>query len=211
MAANFDQKLKIILVGDSAVGKSCILRRFMENKYDGGFSSTIGVDFKKKLIETPSGTRVLATIWDTAGQERFDSLQTGYYRGCDCAMIVFDITQRSTFNCINDRWAQALRENIDNIDDVTVVLVGCKYDLLSTQPGCRQVSVNEAESLVKENKWTHYFEVSAKNGYHIKSLFVTTVAFASMQKQLKQKNDKLQKENVFLQNKSQNSSQGGCC
>lgn len=121
-----DYKLKIVLAGDSATGKTSLIRRYLNNKFDSDYVSTIGIDFGKKTILTPDNSYVQLHIWDTCGQERFDSVSSQYFRGAHCIIIVYDITQRNSFNCIEKRWINTIKENCENA--TYVVLVGNKLD-----------------------------------------------------------------------------------
>ena len=97
---------KIVLIGDSAVGKSNLLSRFARNEFDSNSKATIGVEFQTQLVEI-DGKEIKAQIWDTAGQERFRAVTSAYYRGAVGALVVYDISRRGTFDSIK-RWLQEL-------------------------------------------------------------------------------------------------------
>jgi small GTP-binding protein len=100
---------KIVLIGDSAVGKSNLLSRFARNEFDTNSKATIGVEFQTQVVEI-DGKEVKAQIWDTAGQERFRAVTSAYYRGSVGALVVYDISRRTTFDSVN-RWLDELTSN----------------------------------------------------------------------------------------------------
>jgi len=114
MTKKYDLLFKLLLIGDSGVGKTCILFRFSDDSFTSTFISTIGIDFKIKTIDF-KGKRIKLQIWDTAGQERFNTITTSYYRGAMGLMLVYDITNRKSFESI----AKWLR----NIDEVCIDLL----------------------------------------------------------------------------------------
>eukprot|EP00252_Welwitschia_mirabilis_P002287 TRINITY_DN1219_c0_g1_i4.p1 TRINITY_DN1219_c0_g1~~TRINITY_DN1219_c0_g1_i4.p1 ORF type:complete len:139 (+),score=26.97 TRINITY_DN1219_c0_g1_i4:57-473(+) len=125
MATDFDYLFKILLVGDSAVGKSCLLLRFTEDSYAESYVSTIGVDFKIKTIEL-DGKTIKFQIWDTAGQERFKTVTSSYYRGAHGIIIVYDITDIDSFDHVKNWLSEIERYTKDGVDKI---LVGNKCDL----------------------------------------------------------------------------------
>ena len=123
----YDHLLKVLLIGDAGVGKSSLLLRYTEDKFDEALGSTIGVDFKVKTVEA-DGKRVKLTLWDTAGQERFRTLTSSYYRGAQGVVLVYDVTRRATFDDLQ-RWL----EEVDAYapgggEEVVKLLVGNKID-----------------------------------------------------------------------------------
>ncbi|EGG15346.1 Rab GTPase [Cavenderia fasciculata] len=121
----YDMLLKILVIGDSGVGKSCMLLRFADNRFTDSYISTIGVDFCIRTIEL-DGKRIKLQIWDTAGQERFKTITTSYYRGAHGLIIVYDITSMDSFNSIK-RWLI----DVDRFASPSVLklIVGNKCDL----------------------------------------------------------------------------------
>ena len=117
---------KYIIVGESCVGKSCLLLQFIDNRFKDSHDLTIGVDFGSKTIKLEDGTNVKVQIWDTAGQESFKSITRSYYRGAAGALLVYDITRKETFNHLT-RWLEEVRQNGN--PDITVMLIGNKADL----------------------------------------------------------------------------------
>ena len=151
----FDYSLKIVVVGDSGVGKTCFLFRFVRDQWEGETQPTLGVEFLTKVVQTESH-RIQLQLWDTAGQELFRSVTRGYYRGSAGAIIVFSLTSPDSFNNVS-QWVQDIKDVARS--DVVMILVGNKSDLNEE----RRVSRNEAEDFAKLNQMI-YFETSAKNG-----------------------------------------------
>ena len=156
---------KILLLGDSGVGKSCIIMRYIENNFSTNLMNSIGVDFKLKNIEIDN-KKIKLQIWDTAGQERFRTITTSYYKGAHAILICFDITDRNSFEHIRN-WMV----DIDKFakEGVLRVLVGNKCDLENT----RQIRKEEGEEIA--NKYgIKYIETSAKDTTNIEDLFIST-------------------------------------
>jgi len=161
--AEYDYLYKLLIIGDSGVGKSCLLLRFSDNIFTDSFISTIGVDFKIRTIEV-GNSRVRLQIWDTAGQERFRTITSSYYRGAHGIIVVYDITEQKSFNNIT-KW---LKE-IDTFagQNVQKLLVGNKCDLESE----RIVSVDQGKNL--SNMLTIPFvETSAKDSVNVEQAFI---------------------------------------
>lgn len=138
---DFDLLFKMIIIGDSGVGKTNILSRYTKNTFSSDFRSTVGVEFGAKKIEM-HGLKIKNQIWDTAGQERYKSITNTYYKGAKGALVVYDIGQKESF--INVRkWINELKMNGDK--DVIIVLVGNKCDIES-----REVSTEEGTELAIE-------------------------------------------------------------
>jgi len=163
---NFDFSVKTVVVGDSGVGKTCLLLRFIRERFEEVSQPTLGVEFLTKTVETQKH-RIELQLWDTAGQELFRSVTKGYYRGSAGAFLVFDLTSRTSFESIN-RWLQDINEGAKN--DVVRILIGNKSDLTSE----RQVSREEAEEFAKLHN-LHYFEASAKTGDNVYSAIISCV------------------------------------
>lgn len=165
-ATNFDYSFKVLLIGDSGVGKSSLLLSFISNcqQFPRDLSPTIGVDFKIKLLTT-AGKRLKLTIWDTAGQERFGSLISSYYRGAHAIILVYDVTRRETFTCLSKTWVKELERCCTNPDCVKI-LVGNKVD----RENERAVTMEEGMALAQEHKCL-FFECSAKTQANVKQCF----------------------------------------
>eukprot|EP01113_Clastostelium_recurvatum_P010747 TRINITY_DN1539_c0_g1_i1.p1 TRINITY_DN1539_c0_g1~~TRINITY_DN1539_c0_g1_i1.p1 ORF type:complete len:225 (+),score=42.44 TRINITY_DN1539_c0_g1_i1:100-774(+) len=159
-----DYLFKIVIIGDSSVGKSNLLVRFTRNEYNEKSKATIGVDFGTKSIEI-EGRTVTAQCWDTAGQERFRAVTSGYYRGAVGAMIVYDITNKTSFKNVT-RWLNELREMAD--PEILIMMVGNKCDL---EPQ-REVPTNEAKAFAEGNKIS-FLETSALTSQNVNLAFET--------------------------------------
>jgi small GTP-binding protein len=124
------QTLKFLLLGDSGVGKSCLLLRFTDDTFSEEHQSTIGVDYRFKLINdiSPAHPSLKLMLWDTAGQERFRTLTSSYYRGAHGVILVYDVTNRATFEDIQAVWLKELEAYIQ-LDKVCLMLIGNKVDL----------------------------------------------------------------------------------
>lgn len=159
MASNDSENellLKIVVVGDSGVGKSNLLSRYIHNYFNEDITATLGVDLLSKRTRI-NGKQVQVQFWDTAGQERLRALANAYYRNANGVVVVFDITSKSSFANL-PYWIQEVRKNSE--EGVKVAMVGNKTDLLSQ----RQVSVEEARKFAEEKGFS-YVEVSAKLNY----------------------------------------------
>ncbi len=153
---------KVLLIGDSGVGKSCLLLRFADNSFNSSFISTIGVDFKVKTLEV-NGSKVKMQIWDTAGQERFRTITSSYYRGAHAIMIVFDVTDVESFNNVRN-WLQEIDKFAN--DAVNKILVGNKSDLPN-----RQVDTAQARDFAA-SLGIPYIETSAKTSANVEQAFL---------------------------------------
>ena len=155
--------IKILTLGDTMVGKSSIVLRFSEDKFDDNQFATIGIDFKTKYIKiADSSVKVL--IWDTAGQEKFQNIAKQYYKGANGVLLIYDIGSRKSFERI-DFWLKELKEN-NRIDELFICLVGNKIDLEDK----RVITTEEGEKYAKDNNIL-FFEVSAKTGKGVVELF----------------------------------------
>jgi len=161
--------LKIIMIGDSGVGKSCVLKAFMGDPYQPGYTSTIGVDFEIKPVVL-EGKTVNLQIWDTAGQERFRTITTSYYRSSDTILMVYDVTDQNTFKNL-DSWLEDVR--LYARKNVLIILLGNKVDL----PDEREVDFKVAEEFAQRNGM-EYVEVSAKEGVNVQEAFKKITAIA---------------------------------
>jgi Ras-related protein Rab-5C len=162
---------KIVLIGATSVGKTCIVKRATTGIFEVGTQPTLGASYTSKVV-TANETSTRLLIWDTAGQERYRGITHMYYRNAVAALLVYGINDRDSFNQI-DVWLRSLQENTPN---VLVFLVGNKLDLEDD----RQVSVEEAQEKATEIR-ASFAEVSAKTGLGIEELFVC-VASAAMEK-----------------------------
>lgn len=156
---------KYIIIGDSGVGKSCLLLQFTDKRFEGVHDITIGVEFGARIV-TLNNQDVKLQIWDTAGQESFRSITRSYYRGAVGALLVFDVTRRETFDHVAS-WLEDARNNCNT--PITVMLVGNKCDLESK----RVVSKQEAQEFASSKGLT-YLETSAKTATNVDDAFIKT-------------------------------------
>ncbi|GAB6031883.1 hypothetical protein CHUAL_010279 [Chamberlinius hualienensis] len=163
MAVDFVATYKILVLGDSNVGKTCIVHRFCDERYYDTYISTIGIDFKQKIINL-DGTPIKLQIWDTAGQERFRTLTTAYYRGAMGILLMYDITNMDSFNHLS-YWLRNIEDNAS--PDVVKVLVGNKCDAASG----RAIETERGQQMA-DTFDIPFFEVSCKSNINIDEVFV---------------------------------------
>lgn len=161
--ADYDFLVKLLLIGDSGVGKSCLLLRFSDDSFTTSFITTIGIDFKIRTIEL-DGKRIKLQIWDTAGQERFRTITTAYYRGAMGILLVYDVTDESSFNNIKN-WIRNIEQHAS--DNVNKILVGNKADM---DEGKRAVPTARGQALANEYG-IKFFETSAKTNLNVEQVF----------------------------------------
>lgn len=158
----YDYLFKLLLIGDSGVGKSCLLLRFADNTYTETFISTIGVDFKIRTIEL-EGKIIKLQIWDTAGQERFRTITSSYYRGAHGIIVVYDVTDMESYNNVR-QWLHEIDRYAS--DNVNKLLVGNKSDLESK----RVVTAEQAKEFA-DSLGIAFLETSAKNNVQVEDSF----------------------------------------
>ncbi|KAF5387144.1 hypothetical protein D9615_001997 [Tricholomella constricta] len=162
--SNYDYLFKVVLIGDSGVGKSNLLSRFTRNEFNLESKSTIGVEFATRSINV-DGKTVKAQIWDTAGQERYRAITSAYYRGAVGALLVYDIAKHATYVNVT-RWLKELRDHADS--NIVIMLVGNKSDLKHL----RAVPTDEAKAFSTENGLS-FIETSALDASNVESAFQT--------------------------------------
>jgi len=163
-ASEYDYLFKLLLIGDSGVGKSCLLLRFADDTYTESYISTIGVDFKIRTIEL-EGKTVKLQIWDTAGQERFRTITSSYYRGAHGIIVVYDVTDNDTFTNVK-QWLQEIDRYAS--EGVNKLLVGNKSDLTSK----KVVEYSVAKEFADQLK-IPFLETSAKTSLNVEQAFLT--------------------------------------
>ncbi|XP_028776578.1 ras-related protein Rab11A [Neltuma alba] len=161
-----DFVFKVVLIGDSAVGKSQILARFARNEFSLDSKATIGVEFQTRTMVIQHKT-VKAQIWDTAGQERYRAVTSAYYRGAVGAMLVYDITKRQSFDHI-PRWLEELRNHADK--NIVIILIGNKSDLENQ----RAVPAEDAKEFA-EKEGLFFLETSALEATNVETAFMTVL------------------------------------
>ena len=154
---------KILLLGDSSVGKTCFLMRYADNTFQEIHMSTIGLDYKLKNVQLDDGKIVKIQIWDTAGQDRFRSITKNYYKGAHGIILIYDVTSRKTFDSVKN-WISQIKEEVS--DKVNIILVGNKIDDVQN----RKVTFDEGEKMAS-SFGLPFFETSAKSGVNIDTTF----------------------------------------
>ena len=155
--------IKILTLGDTLVGKSSIVLRFSDNRFDDNQLATIGIDYKTKYIKVKDAS-VKVLLWDTAGQEKFRNIARQYYKGANGVLLIYDVCDRKSYERIGF-WMDELKQN-NEIEQLYIILVGNKIDLEEK----RVVTREEAEKYAEDNN-INYLEVSAKTGEGILDLF----------------------------------------
>ncbi|CAH8251711.1 unnamed protein product [Arabidopsis lyrata] len=163
----YDYLFKVVLIGDSGVGKSNLLSRFTRNEFCLESKSTIGVEFATRTLQV-EGRTVKAQIWDTAGQERYRAITSAYYRGALGALLVYDVTKPTTFENVS-RWLKELRDHADS--NIVIMLIGNKTDLKHL----RAVATEDAQSYA-EKEGLSFIETSALEALNVEKAFQTILS-----------------------------------
>ncbi|KAL8144957.1 hypothetical protein AgCh_003246 [Apium graveolens] len=164
---DYDYLFKVVIIGDSGVGKSNLLSRFTKNEFSLDSKSTIGVEFATRSIRVDDKV-VKAQIWDTAGQERYRAITSAYYRGAVGALLVYDVTRHVTFENV-ERWLKELRDHTDA--NIVIMLVGNKADLRHL----RAVSTEDAKAFAEREK-TYFMETSALESMNVENSFTEVLS-----------------------------------
>jgi len=177
MATRKKVLLKVIILGDSGVGKTSLMNQFVNKKFSSQYKATIGADFLTKEVMVDDRL-VTMQIWDTAGQERFQSLGVAFYRGADCCVLVYDTTTPSTFKTL-DNWRDEflIQASPRDPENFPFVVIGNKTDLSDT----RAVSRKRAEGWCQSKNETPYFECSAKDNVNVEQAFQSIAKQALLQ------------------------------
>lgn len=164
MNQEYDYLFKLLLIGDSGVGKSCLLLRFADDAFSECYISTIGVDFKIRTVKVGDKT-VKLQIWDTAGQERFKTLTTAYYRSAHGVILVYDVNDKDSFAHL-EQWLGEIRKNAR--ETINILLVGNKCDII----GRREVEYEVAKRFAEDLQMS-FIETSAKDCTNVHKVFHT--------------------------------------
>ena len=180
---------KILILGDSSVGKTCFLTRYADNTFQELHMSTIGIDYKLKNIQMENGRTVKLQIWDTAGQDRFRSITKNYYKGANGIIVIYSVTDKKTFNNVKN-WVNQIKSEVD--ERVTIILVANKID----DEENREVSKEEGEEIASKLGLS-FFECSAKSGVNINYTFNELVkTIVEISGKMSPKGEKLQQKQV---------------
>ena len=186
---------KILVLGDPSVGKSCFLIRYTEDTFQDVYLSTIGMDCKYKDVILEEDKSIRLQIWDTAGQDRFRSITKNLYKGAAGIMLIYDITNRNTFDNVK-KWVNSIKEEVTS--KVVIILVGNKIDLDKK----RQVQTDEGEQIAEEFDMP-FFECSALTGENINSAFETLAKkLVEVKAKAKQHGEQLKQNKVGSEKKS---------
>ena len=158
----FDVKYKIMVLGESKVGKTSLIKRYTKDQFGGVYLTTVGMDFQDKIIEIED-KKVRLQVWDTAGQERFRNVTKSYFQSSHGLLVVYDITDRESFDKINF-WMENIKNNAP--ENAKLILVGNKCDLANE----RKVTIEDGEKKAR-NYNIKFFESSAKDGTNVNELF----------------------------------------
>ncbi|KAH3732721.1 GTP-binding protein YPTM2 [Pelomyxa schiedti] len=156
--------VKMLVIGDSAVGKTTLLLRYCEHRFDFSYVATIGVDFKMKTVKM-GGKNYVMQIWDTAGHERFRTITASLYRDCMGIVLVYSIDDEGSFHSVK-QWVHEITKNVGS--DVSIVLVGNKSDLVDRRAVAMEAGLELAELFELP-----FFETSAKNSLNVDAAFMT--------------------------------------
>jgi len=205
--SSYDYLVKLLLIGDSSVGKSSLLFRFADNKFSPDYMSTIGIDYKIKTIEI-DGVRLKIEVWDTAGQERFRTITTAYYRGAQGILLVFDVTSERSFKQVQE-WLTLIKKHA--ADDVSILLVANKADVVGP---ARAVSTTRLEAFANEQglKW---IETSALSGHNVEQVFAElgkdVLTRLEKKKQKTEENRSGELVNINTRDRGGGNGSVGCC
>jgi Ras-related protein Rab-8A len=198
--------LKILTIGESGVGKTCVLLRYTDNKFIKTHLTTIGIDYKAKTISI-GGKTIRLKIWDTAGQERFKNITQQYYKNADGILLVFDVSDRNSYEKVRE-WMKQIQLYCVK-ETIGMVLIGNKCDVEN-----REVSFEDGEKLAKEFN-IKYFETSALNNYNIEETFIYLSQEIMRVKDFKESNKNKEEDNgrktLDAQNNGKKSKDGKCC
>ena len=158
-----DLVYKILLLGDSEVGKSCFLMRYADNVFVDNYITTIGLDYKLKYIQLDSGQVIKVQLWDTAGQDRYRTIAKNYYKGSHGILLLYDVTKSSSFENIRE-WIKDIREEV--YEKAIIFLIGNKID----KKDQIKIKTEEGEKLAEEFN-IPFFEASAKSGENVDEIF----------------------------------------
>ena len=158
-----DLVFKILLLGDSEVGKSCFLMRYSENVFIENYITTIGLDYKLKTVKLDSGKSIKVQLWDTAGQDKYRTIAKNYYKGSHGILLLYDITKQSSFDNIRE-WVRDIKEEVN--EKAILFLIGNKIDMEDQ----RKIPKEKGVELAEEFK-IPFFEASAKSGENVDEVF----------------------------------------
>ena len=201
-----DSLFKLLIIGDSGVGKSCFLLQFIDGDFKEDHNVTIGVEYGAKTVSA-AGKQIKLQIWDTAGQESFRAITRSFYRNANGVILMYDLTRAESFDDLDD-WLREIRLNSD--PDVVVFLVGNMLDLADEE---REVSTEAAQKFATDKKLDGFLEASAKTADHVSEVFIKVAEVLHQKKEQKKLTEVPKESNqvVLTPNKKPDSNKKGCC
>ncbi|EEQ32324.1 hypothetical protein McanMca71_006416 [Microsporum canis] len=180
MASRKKVLLKVIILGDSGVGKTSLMNQYVNKKYSASYKATIGADYLTKEVMV-DGRLVTMQIWDTAGQERFQSLGVAFYRGADCCVLVYDVNNSKSFETL-DSWRDEflIQANLRDPESFPFVVLGNKIDVEESK---RMISSKRASTYCQSKGNIPYFETSAKEAINVEQAFEVIAKSALLQEE----------------------------
>ena len=202
---NYDKTCQILLIGDSLVGKTCLIQRYVNGTFKDDYITTVGLDYHTKL-EIINNLNVSVKLWDTAGQERFKALTPSFFRNAEGVVIAYDVTNSESFDNLKF-WISSIKTNLfeKNIF-IPIIIIGNKIDL----EDMREISKDVASTFAKENKFK-YFETSAKTGEGVDEAFRDLInqVLANLDKN---EEGTIERKSIKIEeNKDDKQKKKGCC
>ena len=204
--SDFEFPLKVIVIGDTSVGKTNFIFRFVEDRFSLNYVTTVGFDYRSKIITLPkSKKKVKLQIWDTAGQERYNSVNKNLFQKVQGVIIMYDITKRSSFENL-DKWLYLLSQNVT---DKAKILVGNKLDLSEEK---RIVTEEEGQKIADKNNMPFY-ETSSKTGENVEKIFFTLAEaiYENLSNDNPSVNDNDNGSVKIIKNQNTENKKKGCC
>ena len=196
----YDQKIKIMVIGESLVGKTALIKRYTKNTFGGEYLTTVGIDFQDKFLNI-NGKEIKIELWDTAGQERFRNIAKNYFQSSDGFLLVYDLTKKSSFENL-EFWNTQI--NLNAPKETKYILVGNKKDLENQ----REVQIEEGEDFAKKNN-IKFFETSAKDGTNVIDVFETLAK--EIVNDVEQINTRSKRSSQVLKKKNTTVEKKSCC
>ena len=196
----YDQKIKIMVIGESLVGKTALITKYTKNTFGGAYLTTVGIDFQDKFLNI-NGKEIKIELWDTAGQERFRNIAKNYFQSSDGFLLVYDLTKKSSFEKL-DFWNEQISLNAPK--ETKYILVGNKKDLEDQ----REVKIEEGEDFAKKNN-IKFYETSAKDGTNVIDVFETLAK--EIVNDVEQINTRSKRSSQVLKKKNATEEKKSCC
>ena len=196
----YDQKIKVMIIGESLVGKTALITKYTKDKFGGAYLTTVGIDFQNKYVNI-NDKKIKVEIWDTAGQERFRNIAKNYFQSSNGFLLVYDTTNHSSFEKLN-YWNEQIQLNAP--EGTKYILVGNKIDLKDN----RQVTKEEGENFAKDNG-VQFYETSAKDGTNVNNAF--ELLTKEIIKDIEKISTRNKRSSQVLKKKNANNEKKSCC